>query len=657
MRLKLLGLSLMVLAAATGARAAGDEAPAWLQQAARISVPTYEKDVPAVVLYKEQEVTLSSDGKITTLTTFAVRIITREGRSFAEAGEVYLTKTGKIRELNAWLIRPNGFVKKYGKDQTIDRISDPNDVYDEYRVKVINASIDADAGVVFGYQSLSEERPIFHQDVWRFQNRLPTLTSRYRLSLPNRWQATGIIFNHAKVEPIVNGSNYTWEMHNLEPIKPEPASPTMHNLAPFLAVNYFPADSALGTAGARTFETWAQVSRWGAEMHDPLAVADESVAAKARELTANSKSELDRIRAIARFVQGLQYISIVIGVGRGNGYRPHPAAQVLAKAYGDCKDKANLMRTMLKIVGITAFPVFIYSGDPTLVREEWPSPTQFNHVIIAVKVSDETQAATVITHPSLGRLLIFDATDEVTPLGDLPEHEQGSLALIAAGESGALLRMPITPPESNVLDRKIDASLSTKGSLTATIQEKALGSWASNYRREFRNLSRPDYTKAIERWIAAGARAATVSRVLPPDDSVSGRFTLYVYIVAPSYGQLMQGRLLVFKPAIVSRRDSLDLTAAKRKHPIVLTSLAYAETVTVKLPADFDVDEMPDAVKLNTSFGTYATTYEVKDGQLVFTRKLVQRAGTIPVEQYNSVRTFFEKIRAAELAPMVLARK
>jgi hypothetical protein len=99
------------------------------------------------------------------------------------------------------------------------------------------------------------------------------------------------------------------------------------------------------------------------------------------------------------------------------------------------------------------------------------------------------------------------------------------------------------------------------------------------------------------------------------------------------------------------------LTDVKRKHPVVLTSNAYSETVRLKLPAGFDVDEMPDAVKLDSSFGSYATNYEIKDGQLLFTRKLVQRAGTIPVEQYNSVRSFFEKIRAAEQAPVVLARK
>jgi hypothetical protein len=51
------------------------------------------------------------------------------------------------------------------------------------------------------------------------------------------------------------------------------------------------------------------------------------------------------------------------------------------------------------------------------------------------------------------------------------------------------------------------------------------------------------------------------------------------------------------------------------------------------------------------------SNYEVKGDELVFTRKLVQKASTIPVEQYNIVRTFFEKIRAAEQSPVVLARK
>jgi hypothetical protein len=79
--------------------------------------------------------------------------------------------------------------------------------------------------------------------------------------------------------------------------------------------------------------------------------------------------------------------------------------------------------------------------------------------------------------------------------------------------------------------------------------------------------------------------------------------------------------------------------------------------VRIKLPTGFEVDELPDALKLDTAFGNYASTYEVKDGQLVFTRTLTQRATTIPADQYATVRNFYERIRAAEQSPVVLAKK
>ena len=173
----------------------------------------------------------------------------------------------------------------------------------------------------------------------------------------------------------------------------------------------------------------------------------------------------------------------------------------------------------------------------------------------------------------------------------------------------------------------------------------------------FRGLSRPDYTKLIEGWITNGASGAKVTKLEPSDVGAEGRFALDVEFTAGSYAQLMQGRLLVFKPAIVSRLDELSLTGAARKHPVVLKSRAYTEMVRVKLPEEFNVDELPDPLKIETSFGNYASTYEVKDGQLVFTRAMTLRAATIPADQYASVRNFFERIRAAEASPVVLVRK
>jgi transglutaminase-like putative cysteine protease len=634
---------------------AGDEAPAWLKQAAAKSAPVYEKDVPAVVLHDESTVTVFDDGHVESIRNYAVRILTSEGRATAEASASYLTNSGKVKELKAWLFRPSGDIKRYGKDETADVISNPDDIYDELRHKLILAEKDADLGTVFGYTATVEERSIFGEDHWFFQDRLPSLDSRYTVVLPAGWKPASKVFNHAAIEPVVSGNSYTWELTDLKPIKPERRSPSVVNLVPRLVVSYVPPPGV--STSLKSYAAWKDVSSWLTELHNPQANLDDTIATKVRDLTANSKTELDKIRAIGKYVQNIQYISIDIGVGRGYGMRPHSAAQVFAKSYGDCKDKANLMRTMLKALHITSYPVAIYSGDRDFVREEWTSPSQFNHCIIAIKVSDETQAPTVLQHPELGRLLIFDATDDNTPVGDLPDHEQGSLALLIAGDKGGLLRMPVTPPEANMLEREADVDLAGDGSVSARIRERSAGQSAVNERGMYRQLAGPQYVKMIERWITGGATGAKVSKVEPVDGMNEGRFSLDVEFSANNYAQLMHQKLLVFKPAIVSRSEFLSLNESNRTQPVVLSSRAYRETVNIKLPAGFEVDEMPDALKLDTAFGTYNASYELRDGKLLFTRSLVQKSGTLPVDQYAAVRSFYERIRATEQAPVVLAKK
>jgi len=634
--------------------AIASDAPAWMKQAMTASIPSYEKDVPAVVLRDEEQVTVGDDGKIVTTQNYAIKMLTREGRGMAIARGLYLVSSGKVRDIEAWLIRPDGTTKTYDKKSVLDIISDPDDVYNEYRIKVIDASVDSDTGAVFGYTIVSEESALFYQDSWKFQSRLPTVFSRYSLTLPAGWKASSTTFNAVEVKPQVNGNIYTWELRNLPPIPPEPMSPAIVNLAPRVAINYGPSDPA--QTANKAFSSWTDVSKWATALHDPQIIVDDNVAAKARELTANASSEIEKIRAIGNFVQNLQYISIDIGVGYGNGYRPRASTTVLGRGYGDCKDKANLMRALLRALKIEAYPVAIFSGDPNYVREEWASPLQFNHCIIAIKVSDATKANTIIDHPTLGRLMIFDATDPYTPVGDLPDYLQGSWALIIAGSGGGLAKMPLSPPESDELDRDITVSLSETGEITGKIIERAKGQTSSQFRREVRGQSAGDYKKTIEGWLTRGASGAQLINVQSSDKGVDS-FDLDVDFKAANYGQLMQNRLLVFKPVIVGRRHSVYLTESKRTNPIELDSNMMNEKVIFNLPPGFSVDEVPDAVKLDTAFGKYVTSYEVKDGKLLFTRSMTTNRALIPANKYTLVKDFFSKIRDAEQAPVVLIRK
>jgi hypothetical protein len=651
-----MGLLLLFVGRGVIKAAPGDDNPLWLQQAANIKVPAYDKTVSAVVLVDDSTTTVEADGRSTKVYNFAVRVLQKEGRDYAAGSVGYIPNVGKVKDFRAWLIRPGGETKRYGKEETLDVASDMNDVYNEYRRKRISGASEAEVGSVFAYTFTLEDRSVFSQDDNFFQNEIPVINSRYTLVLPAGWRAEAITFNHPNIEPQVTGSTYVWELTNLPPIADEPFSPHPRNLAAHLAVSYYPPTTGPAVP-IKTFTNWTEVATWMSELEDPQVQVDDALSRKAYELTALAKTEYEKIQAIAQYVQNIRYISIQIGVGRGGGYRPHSSTEVFNKSYGDCKDKANLMRAMLKVVGIDSIPVSIHSGDdPNYVRSSWPSPIQFNHCIIAVKVSDQTQASTIIKHPTLGRLMIFDPTDSETQIGDLPYYLQGSLALLDTKQSTDLVTMPITPPEMNQLERSGSFQLSSDGTLTGKIQEQANGQAASIYRTDFKRLSKPEYNALVERRISSGVTAARVSKIEPSDNAKNSKFTLDVEFAAPAYGQLMQNRLLVFRPAVVSRREGTSFAATERKHPVVLRAAAFSETVTVQLPAGFAIDEVPDPVKLVTSFGTYNTSYEVKGSELVFKRQLSQQAATIPAADYGMVKKFFENIRAAENAPVVLAK-
>lgn len=490
----------LLLLAAAGLLHAADEAPAWLKQVAAAAHPSYSAKVPAVVLLVESNTSVDAAGRITTRSGKAIKILSKEGAREARADELYLTKTGKVREMQGWMIRPSGDVKRYGKDKVADVALRDEDVYNEVRKPVIAAAADAEPGAVFGYEAESEDRSVFTQFQWQFQDDLPTLVSRQILTL-----ARSVTINHAEVKPKLGGGAYTWELTGLPHIEREPAMPAVSALAPRVAITLLPPAGS----NSRLLASWADVSKWMSELHDPQATANDAVAGKARALTANATTEFDKIRALAEFAQGINYVSIQTGIGRGGGYQPHPASEVFAKSYGDCKDKANLMRAMLKVIGIESYPVSIYSGDRSYVRKEWPSPQQFNHAIIAVRVSDATQSAAIVTQPELGRLLIFDATDPFTMLGDLPEDEQGSFALISAGDKGALVQMPVLSAEANMRRRDTQIELAANGAVKVAVTESSRGQ-AARITAPFTAASIPPTTASCR--IAGSPRAHPAQR-------------------------------------------------------------------------------------------------------------------------------------------------
>jgi hypothetical protein len=483
--------------------------------------------------------------------------------------------------------------------------------------------------------------------IFRFQESSPVRLARFKVTLPAGWELKSTSFNDAPREPQPLGGTYIWQMENLAPLEREPAAPASLTLVPWVGVNL------LGPGGKHPVLSWPEAAKLLTELNEGPAEPNEAVAAKARSLTQGAATELDKIRAIGKFTQQVNYVSIQVNLAKGGGYRPHNAEQVFQKLYGDCKDKANLTRAMLKAVGITAYPVAIYSGDRTHVNPDWPSLGAFNHAISAIRVGSETKSPAVLEHPKLGRLLFFDPTDPYVSPGYLPDHEQASMALIGAGDTGDLVRVPAGVATAAEHDRQVEAVLGSDGSITGRFVDKRSGEMVAEAVAHYRSSAKADYNRMVERWVGQSVQGAATSGVEVSDGG--GEFVVKGEFASQRFAQRPQPRMMIFRAGLLLHGE-LSFTEKTRKYPIVLDADALQEKVKILLPADFKVDELPGRVKLASPFGKYEATWESEGGAVTFTRRLEINAQTVPAAQYGELRKFLDAVAKSAALPVVLVK-
>jgi hypothetical protein len=638
----------LVLAACAPA-AAAERVPDWLRAvAAAPSAPESAAPVDgATVLLDETTVTVAPDGRLTIEQRYAARIHSVEGKASARARAVYLTDSDRVRATRGWLLTGDR-VTELQEGDILDVAASADDVYNDVRVRVLEASGRATPGVVFGAEISVESRSVFLQFEWSLQDRAAVDLARRTLRLPAGWTATSVTFNHPPLAPTVSGGSYTWEVRGLPAIEAEAMAPALSDLAPRLAVSVHPAPGAPGV----TFRTWSDVSNWAASLAEVSAAIEPAVAAKAKELTASATTEAERIAAIARYVQGLQYISIQTGMGRGGGYRPRAPGLVLARGYGDCKDKANLMRALLGAVGIRAHLVLIYAGDRRYVRRDWPSPQQFNHCIIAIALTEAAPAWTTLAHPEAGRVLFFDPTDPYGALGDLPDSEQGSLSLLAMPGGSDLVAAPTNAAEIDG-DHSIEATLQAGGRLSGRVSLTWRGQAAVDARARLTALSAAEYRDALEARFRQLLPGAGVGQVETRDDRAARAVSVTFQIEAPSVARPLAG-LVVVPPVSAATLALPEVESDTRRHPIDLTGYRYRERVRIALPAGFAVDELPAPVALERSAGKYARHWRVENGRLEGERTLELAEVRLPAGSAAEVRAFTREAREADAQPIVL---
>lgn len=373
---------------------------------------------------------------------------------------------------------------------------------------------------------------------------------------------------------------------------------------------------------------------------------DSAVAAVARAVTDTLTTDIDRANAIAAWVrENIRYVAIEHGEF---AHRPDSPSGVLAKRYGDCKGSANLMRAMLRAVGIDGRLVWIGTRDD--VPADWsvnPAMSAANHMIAAAVLPDT--------------VLFLDGTARHAPRGYIPFPIAGRECLMQDGDHGRLVTVPPYDAGATVLRHRgtyaIDGNTltgeavfefgggwraaleSTVNSITASRREQTLNSILSGRRRDMRFSGTTHTTAAADAPVSLVTATVTDPAAVKP---VAGRDKLYV-----------QPRLLRLLP--VETVDDTD-----RRLPLAVgIPLSVAADITVAVPEGYEAANLPLQVDIDNEWFEGSVSYSLTDDGTAVrcTGRVGHRRLEGDATQAASWNAAVREVERAGNSPIIFTRK
>jgi hypothetical protein len=464
-----------------------------------------------------------------------------------------------------------------------------------------------------GGEELQPPMPGHWYETTRFQGNHPIIKKRYAVHMPKDKPVQYEVYN-GKVKTSLWFTDdyhvYTFWDEDIPPVKTEPHMVSFDDCVPKVVM--------------ATVEDWYAKSRWFYEANKNQFEADDAVRAKVYDLTEHLDDMDDKIDALLHWVaDNVRYY----GTSRGpcEGFTLHTGIETLRDRGGVCKDKAGMLVTMMRVLGLEVYPALTMAGSRV---EEIPAD-QFNHTVTVMRNKD-------------GTFTILDPT--WSPLSKERWSSREALQHLVYGtpEGQDLTTSPYFPPEYNLVQARAETKLSEEGNLTTGIGMDLKGYACTYLRRNAERYPIPEQQAAFEQAlnIAPNARLETLRFTNPYDYSRDSRVDMNVS--ADGYtagsGNVKMFRLPLMRHPLESFLfpDFSYPTSAKERNfgmRMRATRLVRYEE-TINLPRGWTIEHMPEAKTLDS--GSASLTFEPKaeEGKLSYKFEITLENHIIPAEDY-----------------------
>ncbi|PRP93837.1 hypothetical protein ENSA5_42400 [Enhygromyxa salina] len=466
----------------------------------------------------------------------------------------------------------------------------------------------------------------YYGDLVPLQSLEPTRHLEYVLEAPADLK---LHFNHKlDHEPGADGQTgvYRLTRDDLAGLRSEADMPGWTEVADYLHVS--------------TYATWDEVGRWYWGLVEGQLLVDDAIQAGVAEALAalpKDADERDKVAALYRHViRETRYVGLEFGI---HGYKPYRTTDIYNRRFGDCKDKASLLKVMLAEIGVASHLVLVRTRDLGTIDDSPASLSAFNHAIVYVPKYD----------------LFMDGTAEHSGAFELPAGDQGaSVVVIEDGEGASFRTIPYATPDQNRSEFEIGVRLGPEGSAEVDHDMTLVGTGAASWRAtlEAKEQREELLTKQLSRTFP-GIEVRSAS--FPGIDDVLAPVRVEAKLSVPGWAQVQaagQGseaaglRWRVLGHEVELLRSVAP--QARREQPLVLgVPNSEVRTIHYTLPRGLELSHTPKPSRVESPFGRFELEVEAEARSATITTSLEFSRPRVEPAEYEAFRDFLREVDAA----------
>jgi hypothetical protein len=528
------------------------------------------------------------------------------------------------------------FEIKYRNDKLASfRIEDEfykdNDLfYNDARIKHVKIDFPVQ-GYTYSYHLDKKFEDVKYFTSFYFNDEYPVLKKKVTITVPT-WLNVELKEMNFNDFPIVkkqttdskkNTTTITYEYNDIPIVLNEIKSPGRSYLYPHVLV--IAKSAEINGKKITLFNETADLYAWYRSLTKQLNNSSEPFKAKVSELTANAKTDDEKIKNIYYWVQdNIRYIAFEDGIA---GFKPDDAQNVYQKRYGDCKGMANLIKQMLILAGFDARLTWIGTRH-IAYNYSIPSLSVDNHMICTVMHN--------------GKQLFLDGTEKNISLTEYAERIQNKEVMIENGEEYIISKVPsvaVTQNKETFRARLIMDGIKLKGDCKQTY----LGESRTEFQNIYHSFETNRKQEELEGYLAKNDKNNHVTNIKTSD--LKSREE----VLTIDYALESENRVSIFDDEIYLNFEFMNeykkFFFKDRKTDYELDYKTYFDSeITIVLPDGYKIDQLPAPIIDKQDDYQVEISFSLNGNELIYKKLFVFKNAIMRKPQQEIWNTTHKKI-------------